>query len=426
MARRSGKLALFLAVLALVGSAAREANATGAKPVAPPANSAASPDPALRSSQSQVDPDAAAAMARQKRITIAEATARLGREQALGNLGARIEKSLGDRSGGTYLDSNGNLVVTTLDTASKALATRSGARAQLVDDSSARLDAIMGQLDRQAAKTGAGAIQGWYVDVPTNTVVVTVTKGAVDGRTAAMTKLAKGFGDSVRIESRPAAQAPRPAEWLAGGFEFIQPNGGTCSVGFNTLDAYNRNVVLTAGHCVTAGGLVSRLVSGNRYWIGTTRTADYGGAGQNDFGTFWNQYPVFWQPSPSVYNYNGTYTRVVGQWNNPPIGATVCKSGRTTGYTCGTITGLNQTKVYTGGVRVSGLVRHSACVEPGDSGGANISPDGYALGVTSGANWYYDQNSKSYWCWDRLGYANESYYQPVGEALTANGLRLFL
>jgi hypothetical protein len=88
----------------------------------------------------------------------------------LGNLGARIEKSLGGRSGGTYLDSNGNLVVTTLDSAAKAVATRSGARAQLVDDSSARLDAIMEQLNRQAAKTAAGAVQGWYVDVPTNTV----------------------------------------------------------------------------------------------------------------------------------------------------------------------------------------------------------------------------------------------------------------
>jgi hypothetical protein len=357
-------------------------------------------------------------MARQKGITIAEATARLTREQALGNLGTRIEKSLGSRSGGIYLDSKGNLVVTTLDTAAKAVATRSGARAQQVDDSSARLDAIMGQLDRQAAKTGAGAVQGWYVDVPTNTVVLTVTKGAADARTAAMRKLATSFGDSVRIESRPASQAPKPAEWLAGGYEFNQPNGAACSVGFNTLDRYNNNIVLTAGHCVRASGWITR----NGYQIGATRTADYGGAGQNDFGTFWNNYPGYWQPSPSVYRYDTrTYIRVVGQWNNPPIGATVCKSGRTTGFTCGTIMGLNQTKVYTDGTWLSGLVRHNACVEPGDSGGANISPDGYALGVTSGA--YTDKYNR---CWSKSGYANESYYQPVGEALTVNGLRLFL
>jgi hypothetical protein len=356
-------------------------------------------------------------MAHQKGITIAEATARLAREQALGTLGTRIEKSLGDRSGGTYLDSNGNLVVTTLDTAAKAVATRSGGRAQLVDDSSARLDAIMEQLNRQAAKTGAGAVQGWYVDVPTNTVVVTVTQGAADARTAAMRKLATSFGDSVRIESRPAAQAPRPAaEWLVGGFEFLQPDGRSCSVGFNTLSASNYNVVLTAGHCVTTSGWVSR----NGYRIGRGRTVNYP---TDDFGTFWNEYPGYWQPSPSVYKYdNGTYLRVVGQWNNPPVGAAVCKSGRTTGWTCGTITALNSSVTHPGVGYVYGLVRHTACVEPGDSGGANITPTGYALGVTSSARTYLDTGR----CRSKYGLANESYYQPIGEALTSNGLRLLL
>jgi streptogrisin C len=416
--RRTRRLALAVAVLALVGSAAREASAAGAEPLAPPASSATSPDPAPRPSQSQVDPDAAAAMARQKGITIAEAKARLAREQALGSLGARIEKSLGDRSGGTYLATDGQLVVTTLDTASKVVATRSGARAQLVDDSSARLDAIMNQLDRQAAKTGAGAVQGWYVDVPTNTVVVTVTKGAVDARTAAMTKLAKGFGESVRIESRPAAQTPRPAaESLVGGLEFLQPDGvRNCSVGFNTLSASNYNVVLTAGHCVTTSGWVSR----KGYWIGRTRTVNYP---TDDFGTFWNEYSNYWQPSPSVYRYdNRTYLRVVGQWNNPPVGATVCKSGRTTGWTCGTITALNSSVTHPGVGYIYGLVRHTACVEPGDSGGANITPTGYALGVTSSAGTYLNTGR----CLSKYGLTNESYYQPIGEALTANGLRLLL
>lgn len=414
MKRRFAKLALVVAVLALAGTAARAANAIGTQPVARPASSTASSDPAPRPSLSHVDPDAAAAMARQKGITIADAKARLGREQALGILGARIEKLLAGRSGGTYLDADGNLVVTTLDTASNAVATRSGAHAQLVDDSSARLDAIMERLDRQAAKTGAGGVQGWYVDVPRNTVVVTVTGGAFDVGTAAMTKLAKSFGDSVRIESRPAAQSPQPAEWLVGGYEFLQPGGAyTCSVGFNTLDAYNRNVVLTAGHCTTTSGWVSR----NGNWIGATRTANYPA---DDFGTFWNSYPSYWQPSPSVYRYDGTYTRVVGQWNNPPVGATVCKSGRTTWYTCGTITALNQTVTYTGGKVIYGLVRHTACVEGGDSGGANISAGGYALGVTSGASTISEK------CASKYGQANVSWYQPIGEALNANGLRLVL
>jgi hypothetical protein len=100
----------------------------------------------------------------------------------------------------------------------------------------------------------------------------------------------------------------------------------------------------------------------------------------------------------------------------------VCKSGRTTGYTCGTIRALNQTVTYTGGYVLSGLVRHDACVEGGDSGGSNISAGAYALGVTSGASTTVSGGK----CLSKAGQANISYYQPVGEALRANGLRLVL
>ncbi len=415
--RHSLNLGLLLAVLALLAATAGPANAAEREPVAPPASSDPSPDPA-GPRQSDVDPDAAATLAGQKRIPIAEARARLGREKTLGALGEKIEKSVAGRSGGTYLDSAGSLVVTTLDAEADAAVKRSGARPQRVDDSAAKLDAIMAQLDRQAAKGGAGAVQGWYVDVPTNTVVVTVTEGATDATTVAVTKLATSFGSSVRIERKPADLAPRPAEWLAGGFQIVIPSGNLCSVGFNTLDASNRHVVLTAGHCVTQSGTVSR----NGYWIGATRTANYP---TDDFGTFWNSYPTYWQPSPSVYKWNNTYVRLAGQWNTPTVGSTVCKSGRTTGYTCGTIRAVNQTVTYTGGKVIGGLVRHDACVEGGDSGGANISAGAYALGVTSGASTPISGVYKGK-CLSKTGSANISWYQPVGEALSRNGLRLLL
>jgi hypothetical protein len=374
--------------------------------VAPAQTSAESTD------QARIDPNAASALARQKGIPVKAARLRLVRERTLGVLGDRVEAVLAGRSGGSYLDARGKLVVTTLDTASKAVVARSGARAKLVDDSSARLHAIVKRLDRQASTGGAGRMRGWYVDVPNNSVVVTVTDGAADKRTAAMTKLAKSFGDSVRIEHRPAAEAPQPAESVAGGFEYVLPNGGTCSVGFNTVDAANQNVVLTAGHCTQQSGWISR----GAYNIGQTRTSNFP---TDDFGTFWNTYPDYWQASPSVDMYDGNYARLAGEWDNPPVGATVCKSGRTTGFTCGTITGLDETVTYGSDV-VSGLVRHNACVEPGDSGGSNISANYYALGVTSGASLRANQ------CLSKFGEENVSWYQPIGEALSREGLRLVL
>ena len=402
-----------LLALSLAGTATAAAGEAGGKPVPPPASFVSSPDPAPPLAK-DIDPDAAAALASQKGIKLAEAKARLAHEQSLSVRGAKLEKSLAGRSGGAYLDSDGNLVVTTLDNAARAEVIRGQARPQLVDDSSARLDAIVKHLDAQSANGGAGAVQGWYVDVPTNTVVVTVTKGAADPSTVALTRLATSFGRSVRIEYRPADQAPQPAEWMVGGYQFVMSSGGLCSVGFNTLDASNRNVVLTAGHCVTSG-----TFSRNGYIIGSGRTTNYP---TDDFGTFWNSYPGYWQPSPSVYKYNGTYARVAGLWTSPVVGTTVCKSGRTTGYTCGTITALNQTVTYTGGKVISGLVRHNACVEGGDSGGANISAGYYALGVTSGAS----MNAITKQCLSKSGGANVSWYQPAGEALSRNGLRLAL
>ena len=74
-------------------------------------NSVATPEPAP--AHESVDPDAAQALAHQHHITVAEATERLARQQSRGAQGTRIEKSLGGRSGGIYLDRDGKLVVTT-------------------------------------------------------------------------------------------------------------------------------------------------------------------------------------------------------------------------------------------------------------------------------------------------------------------------
>jgi streptogrisin C len=399
---------LLVALAGLVAAPAADAA------VPPPANAKSTAAPPL--APATVAPEAVKAVAGKRGISATAAKARLERERDLGARGKQIERSIAGHTGGSYLDADGKLVVTTLDSTASATVTQSDARAKRVDDSAAKLDGIIGQLNRQADKSGAGATQGWYVDVPTNTVVVTVSEGANDAATHALTALARSFGDSVRIEQKPASQAPRPAEYLVGGQEFLQADGQyVCSVGFNTRDAANRDVVLTAGHCTTKAGTISR----NGYSIGGTRTANYP---NDDFGTFWNSYAWYWQPSVSVSLYNGTYARLAGQWDNPPIGATVCKSGRTTFFTCGRITGKNVSVNY-GNLLLHGLVQNDACVEGGDSGGSNISAGYYALGVTSGARTPISGTYKDK-CLSKAGQANVSWYQPVGEALTRNGLRL--
>jgi hypothetical protein len=416
---KSAKAAIAALVVALAGlGAATGADAADRTAVPPPPGAKSVAPPPLV--QPEVDPAAAKALAGKRGISVASAKAQLLRERKLGARGAQLAASLASRSGGSYLDGNGKLVVTTLDSAASAVVTKGDARAKRVDDSTARLDGIVRKLDEQAARGGGGSTHGWYVDVPTNSVVVTISAGANDAATHALTALARSFGDSVRIEEKPASQAPKlAAEYLVGGNQFVQADGQyVCSVGFNTRDAYNRDVVLTAGHCTTKAGTISR----SGYAIGGTRSAHYP---TDDFGTFWNSYAWYWVPSTSVNLYNGTYATVAGAWTNPAVGTTVCKSGRTTGFTCGVITALNRTVNYTGGYVISGLVQHNACVEGGDSGGANISAGYWALGVTSGASTPTSGTYKDK-CLGKQGLPNVSWYQPIGEALSREGLRILV
>lgn len=415
-ARSAGIVGTAAVLAVLMGSVVPAAAAPpgGSEPGPPPATSAPGPDPAPLVPQ-PVDPKAAEALAAQSGIPVAEATRRLAGQRSLAERGAGIERSLAGRSGGYFLDQAGELVVTTLDAAGDDVARRGGARSQRVDDTSARLDAILRSLDREAQRGGPGAVQSWFVDVPTNSVVVTVSDGATDARTQAMTRAAAASGTSVRVERKPAAEAPRAAEFLVGGYGIVPTSFGSCSMAFNARTTAGYNVVLTAGHCQRVSGMVSR----NGYQIGPVRTTNYPG---DDFGTFWNNTPSYWQPSPSVYRYdNNTYVRLAGRWDAPPVGTMMCKSGITTGYTCGSTTATNVRVVYDGTSVLYGLVQHNACVEPGDSGGATISYSAHAIGITSGA-----QLVDKRWCQGRYGRPNVSWYQPVGEALAVSGASLVL
>jgi hypothetical protein len=342
-------------------------------------------------------------------------------EKAVRKQAAELAKQVAGSTGGSYLTKGGDLVVTvTTKRAAEEVSASGHARPQLVDDTVADLDQLMDRLNKHQARDGAGSVQGWRVDTVTNSVVVTVSKGAHDAkgqRFVAWAKSLKGVADLV-VEESAADLAPGATVNFHGGLEYV-PGSGTCSVGFNAVDSSNRNVFVTAGHCVPSYPTASR----GGYIVGNTRSVNYPG---DDFAVINNNYPTYWVPRPWVDQYNGYAMIVKGSWGNPPVGATVCKSGRTTGWTCGVIRSLNQTVNYGNGA-IYQLVRHNACVEPGDSGGSNISSGGFALGLTSGAS-FYKTGTYANKCLAKVPGAGESvsYYQPVGEALTRNGLRLLI
>ena len=77
---------------------------------------------------------------------------------------------------------------------------------------------------------------------------------------------------------------------------------------------------------------------------------------------------------------------------------------------------------YTGGNTVKGMTRHNACVEPGDSGGANVSSLGgfHAEGVTSGASMI-DGRHRQEALPREVRPGNISWYFPIADSLAYYG-----
>ncbi|HEV7655809.1 MAG TPA: S1 family peptidase, partial [Mycobacteriales bacterium] len=96
---------------------------------------------------------------------------------------------------------------------------------------------------------------------------------------------------------------------------------------------------------------------------------------------------------------------------NAVVGQSICKSGSTTGLTCGTVQATNVTVQYAEGT-VFQMVQTNTCTQPGDSGGAWFSGS-TAIGITSGG---------TVGACTQAGFA--SFFQPVTEALSTYGVSL--
>jgi streptogrisin C len=351
------------------------------------------------------------ALQRDLGLSAAEAKARLADEKADNLLASRLTRELGARhSGGTYINRTGAVVATVTDAASAREVRGTDAVVKHVDFSSRQLNRVQNTLDSYAHAHRIGGVQGWYVDIPTNTVVVSTLKGADTKATQAFLTKARSYGQKVDIRTQTTRNVDAA---LYGGQQVEMSNGFICSLGFNATDSSGGSVFVTAGHCGEGYPTFSR----NGTTLGATRSYSFPG---NDYAVVNIDNPSFWQPQAAVDMYNGS-ARVVSGFSQAAVGSSVCKSGRTTGWTCGTIQAYNQTVNYGGGDVVSGLVQHSACVEQGDSGGSNITGNS-AQGVSSGGQLY--QSGGSLVCGERVGQPNVSFYQPIGEALSANGLTL--
>jgi streptogrisin C len=377
--RRRASLGLVAAALALL--------------VSPPTAAGSAPSGELGSGSDGHGAAAARAVARDFGISVADARAQLAQQRADEVLADRLARELGaTHSGGAYIDGDsGDLVVTVTDRATARQVRTTSATPRLVRFSTRALNRAHEALDRYATAHNAGMVQGWYVDVRTNKVVVTASKGAHSKASRQFLRKARAIGDQVVVEH--TGGTARPAAFLYGGHQVNMSNGFICSVGFNARTSSGAYVFVTAGHCGEGFPTFSR----NGVTIGGTRAFSFPG---NDYASVNINSPSTWNPQGAVDMYNG-FARVVSGQSQAPVGSSLCKSGRTTGWTCGTIQAYNQTVNYSGGSNMTGNL---------------------AQGVSSGGQLY--QSGGRLVCGQKVGLPNVSFYQPIGEALSAYGLSL--
>ena len=337
-----------------------------------------------------MDPGLVDALKRDLDLDEAGIRARMALEAGAPVVADGLAERLGDAYAGSWIaDGAERVTVATTDRSRVRAIRRGGARAVVVEHSESDLAADRTALDRRAGRAGE-RIHSWYVDVETNAVVVT---GAPGARQAAMTFADAAGVDSVRFEA--SAQAPTPVYDIRGGDEYVINGNTLCSVGFAVAGGF-----VTAGHC----GGVGAPTRGAGAAQGTFAGSSFPG---NDYA--WVRTGSGWVSRPWVNNYSGGNVAVAGS-QEAAIGSSICRSGRTSRWTCGTLQGRNETINYSAGA-VYGMSRMNACANPGDSGGSVISGN-QAQGVTSGIA-------------GGCGSANpQTWFQPVNEILGAYGLSL--
>jgi streptogrisin C len=392
------------------------------------AGPSAAAGPAPASDRSAFSAELLGAVQRDLRLTTAAATTRLAQEAKANEINQKLPGSLGDAFAGSYFDAKqGKLVVNITDGGLAGKVTAAGASPRIVKHTRAKLDHIMSSISTMAGRSGTSAardrlttsrtssavdgIVAWGSDPRTNTVHVTALRGR---QVPALASLA-GYGDAVTIDY--VDRGPAFTAGTVSGGDPISTLLNLCSAGFFLRDAAGQGYLTTAGHCFRSG----EIVNGPDFGTGFGRVLEvfppvfgYDDAViRNDNGGFWTQIGGVRISPPS-----GTTIPLAG-FAAAPMGSMVCKSGWTTKLTCGVITGIGLTINYGFGQIVPGQTRHTACQEPGDSGGAvysllNGGP--FGEGTSTGATLYQDGVGGRV-CGARLGLQTESFYTPAQNSI---------
>jgi streptogrisin C len=383
------------AVLTVLGSLvlANPSQATATASSVPPADG---PSAARTLGADRPSAEVLHALRRDLGLTAAQARQRLTNEAEAGTRAGRLHNALGTRFAGAWVHgkTSAGLTVATTDKADVAAIEAGGADAKVVKVALADLRSVKTKLDKAAAVTKGRQTPVRYVDIRNNRVTVQATS-----RAAADALLKAARVDRTRVAVKVSKDQPRALYDITGGDAYYINDEARCSVGFSVTKGEQQGFV-SAGHCGSKGDTTTGY---NQVAQGTFQDSVFPG---HDYS--WVATNDDWTATPHVKGEGGADVTVSGSVE-ALVGASVCRSGSTTGWHCGTIEEHDTSVTYPEGT-VDGVTRTTVCAEPGDSGGPYVSGS-QAQGVTSGGSG--DCTS-----------GGTTYYQPVNPALSAFGLTL--
>ncbi|GAA3345680.1 hypothetical protein GCM10020358_53660 [Amorphoplanes nipponensis] len=334
------------------------------------------------------------AMSRDLRISESAAAGRLAAESEAVEQDAALRVGIGDSFAGTWLDGrSGRMMVAVADASAAQRARALGAEPRVVEHSERQLQSARRRLDRMTGTPQS--VAGWYIDARTNTVTMLARPGSENK--------ARGFARQAGLRTETVRVQTVAADFKAlfdvrGGDAYLINRSARCSVGFPVTSGF-----VSAGHCGPRGATTNGF---NNQAQGTFRASQFGNSGGNDYSVIdVNQQ---WTPKPVVKTTGGDVPIAGSQ--EAPVGASVCRTGSTTGTHCGTITARNATINVSGRI-VRNFIVTTACAEPGDSGGSLLAGN-QAQGVLSGGSG------------SCRGGRAQTVYQPINPVLSAEKLSL--
>ncbi|WP_433499925.1 S1 family peptidase [Sphaerimonospora sp. CA-214678] len=365
----------------------------GPASAAPDPGAVASDHSSVQSVTTEPAPAMIEAMQRDLGLSESQARTRLANETRAMATDEQVRARLGDSFAGSWVTgpTSDALIVATTDATEAGAILAAGAQPKIVDRSLSTLDAAKEALDRAAPPASAPV---WYVDVKSNSVVVLSSQPA-----EAEAFVAASGADRSLVRVERSAEQPQTFYDLRGGDAYYINSTARCSIGFSVRRG-STNGFVSAGHCGRAGNTTTGY---NRVSQGTFQGSSFPG---NDYS--WVAVNSNWTPRPYVKGSGGANVTVKGS-SVAPVGSSICRSGSTTGWHCGTVLQLNTSVRYSQGT-VYEVTRTNVCAEPGDSGGSYISGS-QAQGVTSGGS-------------GNCTYGGTTYFQPVNEILSVYGLTL--